>query len=57
MVIIVSEETGAISVAENGKLKRFLDAKKLTQILYQSYKAEENRQWQFLKMKWRHKDE
>ncbi len=57
MVVIVSEETGVISVAENGKLKRFLDTKKLSDILLQSYKAEENRQWQFLKMKWRHKDE
>lgn len=57
MVVIVSEETGVISVAENGKLKRFLDTKKLSDILLQSYKAEESRQWQFLKMKWRHKDE
>ncbi|QUH18906.1 diadenylate cyclase CdaA [Alkaliphilus sp. B6464] len=57
MVVIVSEETGVISVAENGKLKRFLDTKKLSDILLQSYKAEENRQWQFLKMKWRNKDE
>jgi diadenylate cyclase len=57
MVVIVSEETGAISIAENGKLKRFLDTKKLSEILLQSYKAEENRKLQFLKMKWRHKDE
>ncbi len=57
MVVIVSEETGSISIAENGKLKRFLDVEKLSQILLQSYKAEENRKWQFLKMKWRHKDE
>lgn len=57
MVIIVSEETGAISVAEDGKLKRFLDTKKLCDLLLHSYKAEENRKWQFLKMKWRQKDE
>jgi len=57
MVVIVSEETGGISVAENGKLNRFLDVKKLSEILLHSYKAEENRKWQFLKMKWRHKDE
>jgi len=57
MVVIVSEETGGISVAENGKLNRFLDVKKLSEILLNSYKAEENRKWQFLKMKWRHKDE
>lgn len=57
MVIIVSEETGGISIAENGKLKRFLDTKKLSDLLLHSYKAEENRKWQFLKLKWRHKDE
>lgn len=57
MAIIVSEETGAISIAENGKLKRFLETKKLSEILLNSYKAEENRKWQFLKMKWRQKDE
>lgn len=57
MAIIVSEETGDISVAENGKIKRFLDAEKLSQILLQSYRAEKNRQWQFLKKKWRDRDE
>lgn len=57
MAIIVSEETGTISIAENGRLRRFLDTKALSETLLQSYKAEENRQWQFLKMKWRQKDE
>lgn len=57
IVIIVSEETGAISVAEGGKLKRFLDTQKLSEILIQNHKNEENRQLQFLKKKWRHKDE
>lgn len=57
MAIIVSEETGDISIAERGKIKRFLDTESLSQILLQSYRAEENRQWQFLKMKWRNKDE
>jgi len=57
MAIIVSEETGDISVAENGRIKRFLDAEELSQILLQSYRAEKNRQWQFLKKKWRDRDE
>lgn len=57
MAIIVSEETGDISVAEDGKIKRFLSTENLSQILLQSYRAEKNRQWQFLKMKWRNKDE
>ncbi len=56
-VVIVSEETGAISVAEKGKLRRFLDIQTLSEILLQGYKKEENKQWQFLKKKWRHKDE
>lgn len=57
IVIIVSEETGAISVAEGGKLKRFLDTQKLSEILIERYKAKESYQFQFLKKKWRHKDE
>lgn len=57
MAIIVSEETGDISVAENGKIKRFLDTEKLSHILLQSYRAEKNRQWQFLKKKWRDRNE
>ncbi|SET12311.1 diadenylate cyclase [Natronincola peptidivorans] len=55
IVVIVSEETGAISIAENGKLTRFLDTTTLRSILTNSFKATENKQWQFLKMKWRHK--
>ncbi len=57
MAIIVSEETGNISVAENGKIIRFLNIEKLSQILLQSYRAEESRKWQFLRMKRRNKDE
>lgn len=55
IVVIVSEETGAISVAENGKLTRFLDAKGLRDMLTNSFQSTENKQWQILKMKWRHK--
>lgn len=36
-VIIVSEETGAISVAQNGDLKRFLDGKTLEKMLLGIY--------------------
>lgn len=36
-VIIVSEETGAISVAQNGILKRFLDLKSLEKMLLDIY--------------------
>ena len=57
LVIIVSEETGDISIAENGEIRRFLDTPRLSQILLQIYRAEENRQWQFFKMKWRGRDE
>jgi diadenylate cyclase len=36
-VIIVSEETGAISVAQNGVMKRFLDLKSLEKMLLDIY--------------------
>ena len=36
-VIIVSEETGAISVARNGTLRRFLDLKTLEKMLLDVY--------------------
>lgn len=55
IVAIVSEETGAISIAENGKLIRFLDANGLRTVLTNSFQSTENKQWQFLKLKWRHK--
>lgn len=57
MAIIVSEETGHISVVEGGSINRFFDANILSEILIKSYKAEKTRQWQFFKMKWRGKDE
>lgn len=37
LVIIVSEESGAISIAQNGELKRFLDLKTLEKILLEIY--------------------
>ena len=45
MVIIVSEETGIISIAQNGKLTRFLDVKKIEKTLYNIYLEESNRTW------------
>ncbi len=57
LVVVVSEETGAISIAENGKLNRFLDVEALRHLLMEAFKSEENGQWQFIKLKWRQKDE
>lgn len=42
--IIVSEETGAISLAENGTISRYLDTKTLRQILLDMYKPKNNNQ-------------
>ena len=42
LVIIVSEETGVISVAQNGKLTRFLDTKKIEKMLLGIYMNESN---------------
>ncbi|MEW8973694.1 MAG: diadenylate cyclase CdaA [Tissierellaceae bacterium] len=53
--IIVSEETGAISIAENGSISRYLDTKTLTQILLDMYKPDADKQT-FIS-KWRLKDE
>ncbi len=53
--IVVSEETGAISIAENGTISRYLDAKTLRQILLDMYKPKGSNQT-FI-MKWRRKDE
>ncbi len=55
IVVIVSEETGAISLAEKGKLTRFLDLADLRGLLTIAFEVGDNRQWQFLKMKWRQK--
>lgn len=53
--IVVSEETGAISIAENGTISRYLDAKTLRQILLDMYKPKGSNQT-FI-MRWRRKDE
>jgi len=55
LAIIVSEETGAISIAENGTIARHLDSKTLKQILTDMYKPKDSNQ-SFM-VKWRRKDE
>ena len=55
LAIVVSEETGAISVAENGSIARYLDTKTLEQILLDMYKPKDSKQT-FI-TKWRRKDE
>ncbi|MBQ6582879.1 MAG: diadenylate cyclase CdaA [Mogibacterium sp.] len=41
LIIIVSEETGVISIAENGTLKRFMDLKSIEKILFAVYMPQE----------------
>lgn len=53
--IVVSEETGGISLAEDGTLTRYLDIKTLRQILLDMYKPDNQKNSIFAK--WRHKDE
>jgi len=56
LVIIVSEETGIISLAEGGSLKRFLDEKSLQQVLQDYYQPKNSLAFYF--KKWREpKDE
>ncbi len=51
LAIVVSEETGSISIAERGSLARYLDSKTLKQILIDMYKPKEQ-QPSFV-LKWR----
>lgn len=55
LAVVVSEETGGISVAENGKIARHLDLQTLEKILLDMYKIDEDRQ-SFI-TKWRLKNE
>lgn len=48
LTLIVSEETGVISAAENGKLERFLDKKSVEKILLDLYLSEDSGQPQTL---------
>lgn len=43
LAIIVSEETGTISVSENGKIKRYLDEETLEEIIIKAYTESENK--------------
>ncbi len=55
LAIVVSEETGAISIAENGNISRHLDSKTLRQILIDMYKPKDSSQ-SFI-MRWRGKED
>src|SRR5690554_1523416 len=55
LVVIVSEETGIISLAMDGKLSRYLDIKSLKQILINLLVEKEPNPLQFNWMKWRNK--
>lgn len=55
VAIMVSEETGAISIAMDGKLSRYLDSKTLKSVLRNVYENEKHKP--LLRWKWRHKDE
>ena len=47
VVLIVSEETGIISMARGGKLTRHLDAEGLRKVLREMYHEEHTRLWRF----------
>lgn len=53
LTIVVSEETGAISVSETGKISRYIDEETLRQMLTKIFTVEENG----LLAYWRKKDE
>ncbi len=55
LAIVVSEETGIISVAEKGKLKRNITPDELTKILVDIYRSESNKLNLF--SKWRNRNE
>ena len=52
LAIVVSEETGSISIAENGSLARYLDVKTLKQILVDMYKPKEEQPSIFARIRW-----
>ncbi len=51
LVLIVSEETGIISMARGGKLTRYLDADSLRKILGEMYHEDHSRLW-----RWTHRE-
>lgn len=56
LAIVVSEETGAISIADRGKLSRYVDIKTLRQILQNMY-SNNTKKKQGLLLRWRNKNE
>jgi len=55
IAIMVSEETGGISVSMGGKLSRFLDVETLNTIIKEAFNPQ--RQNKLINLKWRHKDD
>lgn len=51
LVIVVSEETGAISIAQNGMLKRFLDTKTVEKTLMELYIPHEKHRTKTVKIR------
>ncbi|MGI6538776.1 MAG: diadenylate cyclase CdaA [Caldicoprobacterales bacterium] len=56
LAIVVSEETGVISMASNGKLTRYLDAKSLREILKKVYVREKETR-SLIPKKWRSRND
>lgn len=57
LILIVSEETGTISIAENGKLKRRLDGNSLSRLLRPAFETSSNKiNFMDLIKKWRHNE-
>ncbi|QSZ27237.1 TIGR00159 family protein [Aceticella autotrophica] len=56
LAIIVSEETGTISLAQNGRISRHLDIKTLREVLISMFKAKENKAASWLKWGNKHAD-
>ena len=56
IVLVVSEETGTISIAENGKLTRHLDGEKLTKMIRPAFTHPHKNSLGDIFMKWRKND-
>ena len=57
LTIVVSEETGRVSLAEGGELKENIGREELFEVLSSLYTVEENSRWKKLKLRRRNKDE
>ncbi len=56
LIVVVSEETGTISVAENGHIMRHLDSDTLRAVLKSAFSNQQLSMSEFL-LKWRAKDD